>query len=290
MKRFLNYSPVRTLGATLLFLVIVLPINKLVLKPILGFLPYTEDTLRSIRFLIMIPLLVYTYNRIFSWIEQRQVSEWSLGSISRDLSLGYFGGFGAIGFTLLILFIFGEFSISGIYPAAQVSSIIQGLIILAMLSLAEELIYRGILYRVIQDYFGTFIALAVTGLLFGIGHFTNDNSTLTSTLAITIGGAMMGALYTISGRLWIPVAAHVSWNFCQVLFGVTLSGLNEFKNFALFESNFGDKSLLTGGSFGPENSIITIFSTSMILAGLIWYMLKKERIKPCSWQLRQNTA
>ena len=168
IKRFLFSAPMRTIAATLVLVAIVVPVNKLVLKPILAFLPLEEDSLASIRFIFMLPFTVWTYIRIFGWIENRRVTEGGLEHFWREISLGFIGGFVAIGFTLLILLVLGEFSVLGFYSKASVIAIIKGFIILAMLSLTEELLYRGVLYRAVQNSLGTFIALAATGLIFGV--------------------------------------------------------------------------------------------------------------------------
>jgi len=77
---------------------------------------------------------------------------------------------------------------------------------------------------------------------------------------------------------------HTSWNFCQVIFGVKLSGLDEFMEYSLFESKMGPTDLLTGGAFGPENSIITIIATTGLLVFLIWRLIQQDKIVQPFWR------
>ena len=71
--------------------------------------------------------------------------------------------------------------------------------------LVEELLFRGYL----MWYFGalgpTWMALLVSSLLFGIGHAYQGAAGIAKTGAV---GLFLGALYWLSGSLWIPIVLH----------------------------------------------------------------------------------
>jgi hypothetical protein len=73
----------------------------------------------------------------------------------------------------------------------------------------------------------------------------------------------------------MPLCFHFGWNFFQVLYGVTLSGEEEYKTDALFKSSLTGPYILTGDEFGPENSVLTIILTFLIF--LIFYWLSHKR-------------
>ena len=85
---------------------------------------------------------------------------------------------------------------------------------------------------------------------------------------------MMGALYSLTGRLWIPVFFHASWNLTQAIFGSVVSGAEIFGTY--FESVREGPEWLTGGSFGVENSIVTISLIFVVLTVLFIRMKQRN--------------
>ena len=98
----------------------------------------------------------------------------------------------------------------------------------------------------------------LTALLFGASHLANPNATIFSAAAIAIeAGIMLGAAYMYTRSLWLPIAIHFSWNFAESgIYGTALSGYDIGTTF--ITSTTQGPAILTGGSFGPENSIIAL--------------------------------
>src|SRR2546423_160937 len=60
----------------------------------------------------------------------------------------------------------------------------------------EELLFRGILFRWIEEFAGSWAALAITSALFGLAHIFNANATWVSSLAIMVeAGVLLGGAY-----------------------------------------------------------------------------------------------
>jgi hypothetical protein len=58
------------------------------------------------------------------------------------------------------------------------------------------------------------------------------------------------------GSLWLPMGLHFGWNFTEGgVFGTAVSG---GQSHGLIESVLSGPTLLTGGAFGPEASVIAI--------------------------------
>jgi len=71
---------------------------------------------------------------------------------------------------------------------------------------------------------------------------------------------MLGAFYALTGRLWVSVGVHVSWNFAQgYIFGAVVSGERLGPSIATSEARAGFPDWLTRGSFGPEASLPCLF-------------------------------
>ncbi|MEO3884227.1 type II CAAX endopeptidase family protein [Nonomuraea sp. B5E05] len=130
---------------------------------------------------------------------------------------------------------------------------------MASVAVAEELLFRGVLFRIMEERIGTVIALIVSTLLFGATHLVNVNATLWGALAIALtGGTMTTAAYVATRSLWLPIGLHFAWNFTHAgVFGVMLSG-SDAPPHGLLNVTLSGPSALTGGAFGPEASLLAL--------------------------------
>lgn len=146
----------------------------------------------------------------------------------------------------------------------------------------EEVLFRGILFRWIEEMLGSWAALAITSLLFGMAHFGNDSATLFSSVAIALeAGILLGAAYMLTRSLWLAVGVHMGWNVTQgLIFDVPVSG---HPVRGLVEARLTGHELLSGGAFGLEASIIGL----VIATGAGLWLLRKAirlgRVMPPMW-------
>jgi CAAX protease family protein len=217
-------------------------------------------------------LILAGYISFVKFIEKRKADELSMKRVFPDMFKGIAWGMLSIGGILLLLALTGSFSVSGVNSNIHTY---QMVLMLFLLSTTEEILYRGLFYRLIEKWYGTAIALIISSILFSILHLGNDYFNLFSFLAIITGGMIMGLIYTKTRSLWWPIAAHFSWNYTQVIMGVRLSGTDQFNNLSLFNSSFTGNTVLTGGDFGVENSIITILYTVIVVI-VLWRMINEK--------------
>ena len=125
-------------------------------------------------------------------------------------------------------------------------------------AVGEEMIFRGVIFRWIDERWNTWVALLISALLFGWMHITNDNATWWSSLAIAIeAGLLIGAAYKWSGTLWVPIGIHWAWNYTQGnIFGLAVSG--NYAGTTMLATTVDGPDIITGGAFGPEASIIAV--------------------------------
>ena len=144
------------------------------------------------------------------------------------------------------------------------------LLLFMTVGVGEEIIFRGIIFRQIDERWNTWTALIVSALLFGFIHLPNNGATWWSSLAIAIeAGLMLGAAYKWSGSLWLPIGIHWAWNFTQGnVYVAAVSG--NVAGGSLLEMQPAGPDIITGGPFGPEASIIAVilgtFFTLVFLA------------------------
>jgi CAAX protease family protein len=129
----------------------------------------------------------------------------------------------------------------------------------ASVAVVEEVLFRGILFRIMEERFGTVITLVASSTLFGLTHLVNVNATLWGTISIALtGGTMTGAAYVATRSLWLPIGLHFAWNLTHAgIFGVALSGSDEEPH-GLLHTTLSGPSALTGGTFGPEASLMAL--------------------------------
>lgn len=145
------------------------------------------------------------------------------------------------------------------------------MILFILLALMEEIIFRGILYRITEQYLGTWMALIICALLFGIFHITNEHADFLGIVSTASGGIMLGVLNTAGGRLWLPLPVHTGWNFFQYFFGLPVSGMDDFQYFMNASREGPD--WFVGGGFGTENSLVTILLV-LGISGLLLYRIR----------------
>lgn len=154
----------------------------------------------------------------------------------------------------------------------------------------EELLFRGILFRWIEEFAGSWTALALTSVLFGAAHIMNPNATLLSSLAIAIeAGVLLGGAYMLTRNLWMAMGLHASWNFTQgEIFDVPVSGLDSH---GLVEAQLSGPPLLSGGAFGLEASVIAMVLATAAGAWLVVMAVRRGHVVAPMWvRRRQLTA
>ena len=125
-----------------------------------------------------------------------------------------------------------------------------------MAAAGEELLFRGVLYRILEQAFGTVAALSASALLFGLAHLVNPDSTLMGALAIAVeAGLLLGLAYVVTRTLWFPIGLHLAWNFTQ---GGIFGPASGESPHGLVRLAFAGPDWLTGGRAGVESSILTI--------------------------------
>jgi membrane protease YdiL (CAAX protease family) len=126
----------------------------------------------------------------------------------------------------------------------------------------EELIFRGLAFQAIEKMGGSWIALTLTSLFFGIAHLGNPGATAWGALSITIeAGVLLGAAFLWRRNVWFVIGLHFFWNTIEGLLGIPVSG---HPSSGLFTVKVTGPALLTGGKFGLEASIMPVIISLLI--------------------------
>ena len=174
--------------------------------------------------------------------------------------------------------------LSGNYVVASVQfnldSQLCWLAIFLVIGISEEIVCRGIIFRLISDKWNVATGLVVSSLLFGFLHIFNDGATVWSSLAITLNsGWLMGMAYAYHQTIWVPIGMHWAWNYLEGgVFGCAVSG-TPLDYLPLITPRISGADILTGGAFGPEASIICVaLGIVLSIVYTVLYLKKKKKL------------
>ena len=209
-------------------------------------------------------------------LEKRWPEEISFKSSGSGLAAGLAVGFLVFAGITGILALLGMYRIESVSP--QWNQVAISLADFLLVACAEELIFRGFLFRYIDERYNTAVALTVSALVFGFIHIMNSGATVWSSISIAItAGLMLGLAYKASGDLWLPIGIHWAWNFTQGnIFGFNVSGYHSAAS--IFTAEVDGPDLFTGGAFGPEASIIApIFGVALSIIFAFYWRLRRNQ-------------
>jgi membrane protease YdiL (CAAX protease family) len=201
---------------------------------------------------------------VMSRIERRNMGEYGLPLKGAHVLQRFFTGYVFWGFLPLsvCLFVmhwlhaydFGHFALHGtaiLIWGAQWAGVFL------LVGLSEEYLLRGYTLHTLADGIGFWPAAIVMAVLFGIGHAGNAGETRIGLIATVVFALFASTTLRYTGSLWLAVGAHAGWNWGQSFFyGVSDSGIRVQGH--LLEPTFQGPDWLTGGSVGPEGSVITL--------------------------------
>lgn len=220
---------------------------------------------------LMIAATLLVYRVYTNSIENREAWEISLKKIIPELSAGWLLGFGSVTFIVSILALMGYYRIDEFQSFGNVVYMFFDQLKVGFI---EELLFRVIIFKLTEEVFGSWVAIAFQGVLFGFAHSGNPNASIYSSLALIFSFTIFfGAGYMITRRLWFIMSFHWSWNFFQAgVFGMQNSG---HVMPSLIDSNVQGPEWITGGEWGLEMSVLSM----VLLFGISIYFVKLAYVR-----------
>jgi len=199
---------------------------------------------------------------IMARIERRRFGVYGLPARSAfrgDFWMGGLAGFCSLSLALLGIFLLGGFRISGVAIQGNTIAVaaVEWGLAFVLVGLAEEFSFRGYLQYTLTTGMGFWPSAALLSVLFAVAHARNPGESRPGLISI-LGFALLFCLFLERrGTLWLAVGFHTGWDWGQTFFyGVPDSGLPPpYHN--LFNCSFTGPAWLTGGTVGPEASVLT---------------------------------
>lgn len=232
---------------------------------------------------LYVALMLGLYSLEVRYFERRRISELDPRAAAAGVTAGAVVGFVLFSSVLACLYL------GGYVQQARFNGFAD-LVVLACASAAgavgEELLFRGAVFRITEEWLGTTGALIISAALFGLAHGLNPTATPIGVIAIGLeAGVLLGIAYSASRSLWLPIGLHFGWNFTEGgIFGAAVSG---GQSRGVVSVTLDGPTQLTGGGFGPEASIIAI-GVCLIAATILGiYSIRRGHWQP--WRPRAKT-
>lgn len=181
---------------------------------------------------------------------------------------------------IALLLVAGAAHLSGFGDASRLVATFTAAI---MAAVGEELLFRGVLFRILEQAFGTLGALLASALLFGLAHIVNPDSTLVGALAIAVeAGLLLGLAYVVTRNLWFPIGLHLAWNFTQ---GGVFGPASGNEPHGLVRLAFAGPDWATGGALGVEGSALTVALCVALAAAFALLAVKRGEWRPARLKL-----
>ncbi|MFC2170824.1 lysostaphin resistance A-like protein [Calditrichota bacterium] len=217
------------------------------------------------------------------WIDKRPYSllglDFNLSAV-KDFSKGFLLGF----LNILVIFIVLNFSgLVEVRISVLDSTLFAGVAwyftVFAVAAIFEEVINRGYFFQALIEGTRTWIAVIIIALIFILGHISNPGFGWNNAIFFFVHGVLYCMLYLITRSIWVPAGFHLAWNWTQgSIFGMNVSGI--VVEDTLFICETRGSTLLSGGDFGAEGSLISI----VISIFFILFLIKSKWLKPAEFR------
>ncbi len=274
-RRLLSSPPARVLVLGFI-LVMMMGLNTDVM------VSYAAEPAKVARHIVALAIAGFAvYLGFAHFIERRAVSELSLPGMGKQFGVGLLIGAGLYTACELILMGLGIYRIDGLNPWGYM---VPAIAMALSSSVFEELLFRGVLFLSVEKWFGSWVALVVSSLVFGLTHLINPQATIEGALFIAVeAGILLAAALILTRRLWLSIGFHMAWNYTQsAIFSGIVSG-NEAEQ-GLIRSTMQGPDWLTGGNFGVESSVLSLVLCTTTGIVMLVVAVRRGKIVPPIWR------
>lgn len=230
----------------------------------------------------VVPALL-AYLIVVRGIERRRLRELAWRDLPAYGAGGLLLGFGVISIAVGVLWLAGSYHVIGTNAHVDWAG---GLLVAGVgAGVGEEIVTRGVLFRMLEEGLGTWWALLASAAFFGAMHLGNPGASTWSSVAIMIeAGLLLALVYQVTRSLWASIGLHLAWNVAEgTLYGVAVSG-NDARGW--LRSTLTGPDWLTGGAFGMEASVVTVMVCLVPSTVLLAIALRRGSIVPPAWRRR----
>lgn len=206
---------------------------------------------------------VLVTSAIFARFERRSFADYGLpvrGAFGARFVEGLLWGVALISCVLLVLratgnFYFGSLDLT---PAKVAVFAVVWAVMFAMVAVTEGFAFSGYALFTLARGVGFWPAAALLAVFFGSVHFAvNAGENWLGSVSLVIVGLLLAFTVQRTGNLWFAIGIHAAWDWGQsFMYGVPDSGITVAGH--LLNPSFHGSKWMTGGTAGPEASVVTL--------------------------------
>jgi membrane protease YdiL (CAAX protease family) len=206
---------------------------------------------------------VLVTSALFARFERRSFADYGLpvrSAFGARFLEGLLWGVVLMSCVLLVLRATGNFHFGSIGLTTEEISLyaIVWAAVFAMVGLVEGFAFGGYPLFALARGLGFWPAAAILAVLFGSVHLAaNAGENWLGSVSLVIVGVLMAFTLQRTGSLWFAIGIHAAWDWAQsFLYGVPDSGIIIAGH--LLNPSFHGSKWMTGGTAGPEASVVTL--------------------------------
>ncbi len=208
---------------------------------------------------------------IMAQVEKREWGAYGLplrGALSKLFWVGVVWGF--LGITLLLVILYGmrafDFGHIVLHGLGIVKFAIFWGVLFLLVGLTEEFMLRGYSQFTLARGIGFWPAAVVLSAVFGAVHLKNPGEAWVGALAAGCIGLFLCLTLRRTGSLWFAVGFHAAWDWGESFF-YSVPDSGQVSPGHLLSSSFHGSRWITGGSVGPEGSLLCFVVIAVMWVG-----------------------
>lgn len=278
--RIVQFPLIRIVVASLFLAVYLIPHNTVIVDAISTTTGAIHAILVRVDDLMSLIALFFIYYLYAKYVENRKAQEIALSGALSEFSVGFGISLILVGGMVLLMTVLGYYRVSSVDSP---SLIFHAFLRFGIGAFAQVLLFRLILLRLVEEWLGSWLAMLIVAVTFGLLHLANPNATIFRCSAIILSDLLLISAFYLTRRLWLVWGIHFAWNFFQDgIFGMPNSGETQLPSW--LTATVDGPEWITGGAFGIEASYVSV--TFNLIAGIILLSLvirKRQIVRP-KWQ------
>jgi membrane protease YdiL (CAAX protease family) len=224
-------------------------------------------------------LCVLLATLIMGSFEKRSLGDYGLprrGAFGIRFFEGLVWGFVAECATMFTLYLTGNVTVNGfdLTGSAAARYALLWLAAFVMVGFFEEFLFRGYPQFTLSTGIGFWPAALILSGLFWLGHMGNPGETWVGGLATALAALLFCISLWLTGNLWFAIGMHAAWDWAETyFFGVADSGMPA--NGHLLNTTLSGSKWMTGGTVGPEGSVVELVIVSAVI-GLLFLRFRRR--------------
>ena len=227
---------------------------------------------------VLVLFLVLLGLGVMAYVFQKQRQPFvSMGLVRRPGWTREFGLGAAIGWGIIIVSVLPTVLIGGLYASAWTAPrqwflLVLDVCVLLLLSLTQEIVMRGYAFQRLIESVGDGPAVFLIALLAAALQLGDGFAPRAGLVVAFFLNWLLCLAYLRTRALWLPWGIRFAWYGATALvFGLPIGGVSRYT--PVIQSVVRGPLWLTGGDYGPEAAMVTIF----VLIGAFYFLLRTTR-------------